>query len=412
MDNVMETIQHLKTPEYIIGYAESRIGGRSENQDSYGASDTPFGYLVTVCDGMGGGPGGKTASSIAVNEIIIGVKEGNTDDTVHNILIKAIRRANLAIIEKSQETPTLRGMGSTCTALLINEHSAIIAHVGDSRVYQIRGKSKIFRTFDHSMVFDLVKQKVITEEQARLSAQSNVITRALGLKPDIEVEICELPYLAGDRFLLSTDGIHGAIPESELILAAADKKHPLGAVTDTIATIVDGRGRDEGGNHDNLTLAIIETNINSIFKVKMDKRTKLIFASLMAFCLISVVFNCIQLKHRAISDSGEANIISAKVDSLDRVIGGLQGELYESRKAVEQSGAKELDIKNKVDELQSKISELNKNMKKLESQNKEYLDEIRRLIKDVEFCKSEANPDKVKERVKKIVIHQKYKEIK
>lgn len=203
----MDLIQQLKTPDYIIGFAESRIGGRSENQDSYGSSETPYGFVVTVCDGMGGGPGGKTASTIAVNEIITGIKEGNSDDTATNIVIKAVRRANLAIIEKGQENPALKGMGSTCTVLLISKDSAIVAHVGDSRVYQLRGKTKIFRTFDHSMVFDLVKQKVITEEQARLSAQANVITRALGIKPDMEVDVIELPYQDGDRFLLTTDGI-------------------------------------------------------------------------------------------------------------------------------------------------------------------------------------------------------------
>ena len=177
----MDLIQQLNTPDFIVGFAESRIGGRSENQDSYGSAETPYGFVVTVCDGMGGGPGGKTASSIAVKEIILGIKDGNPDDTTVNIVIKAIRRANLAIIEAGKETPALKGMGSTCTILLISTDSAIIAHVGDSRVYQLRGKNKIFRTFDHSMVFDLVKQKVITEEQARLSAQSNVITRALGI---------------------------------------------------------------------------------------------------------------------------------------------------------------------------------------------------------------------------------------
>lgn len=405
----METIQQLKTPEYIVGYAESRIGGRSENQDSFGASETPFGYLVTVCDGMGGGPGGKTASSIAVNEIIIGVKEGNTEDTVQNILIKAVRRANLAIIEKSHEIPTLKGMGSTCTALLINEHSAVIAHVGDSRVYQIRGRSKVFRTFDHSVVFDLVKQKVITEEQARLSVQSNMITRALGLKLDIEVEISEVSFLAGDRFLLSTDGIHGAIPETELIQAAADKKHPLGVVTDTIATIVDGRGRDEGGNHDNLTLAIIETNINSIFKVKMSKLTKVVLGSLMVICLISVTFNCIQLRHWLSSDK-EANAMVSKVDSLKSVIDKLQNDLQDAEKRADQFGTSGLDLQKQVDDLQSKVKKLTKSIENLEAQNKEYLDEIKRLIKDVEFCKSEANPDKVKELVRNIVIHSKYKD--
>ena len=86
----MDLIQQLKTPDFITGFAESRIGGRSENQDSYGYSDTPYGFVVTVCDGMGGGPGGKTASSIAVSEIISGIKEGNSDDTATNIVIKTI----------------------------------------------------------------------------------------------------------------------------------------------------------------------------------------------------------------------------------------------------------------------------------------------------------------------------------
>ena len=207
-------LTQLKTESpLILGFAESRIGGRSENQDSFDWADTPLGFLVTVCDGMGGGPGGKTASSIAVKEIIAGVMEADQQESPSNILIKAIRRANMAIINRGTEQPALQGMGSTCTVVLITPKSATVAHVGDSRVYQFRGNEKIFRTFDHSMVFELVKQKVITEEQARLSAQSNVITRALGIKPDVEVEVTERPFETGDRFLLCTDGIHGAVEE-------------------------------------------------------------------------------------------------------------------------------------------------------------------------------------------------------
>ena len=352
----MENIQQLKTPEFLTAFAESRIGGRMENQDSYGADETPFGYLITVCDGMGGGPGGKTASSIAVREIILGVKEGGTDDTLRNILIKAVRRANLAIIEQSLEIPELSGMGSTCTVVLINKHSALIAHVGDSRVYQIRGKSKVFRTFDHSMVFDLVRQKVITEEQARLSAQSNVITRALGLKTDLEVEIAEVPYLAGDRFLLSTDGIHGSLPEAELIAAVSDRKHSLGAVTDTIATLVDGQGREEGGHHDNLTLAIVETNINSILKVKMDKRTKILVAALAALCLVSLCFNCLQLKHKP--TLGEV-MVETVADSLK----SMQKQLEEKDSALRAT-------RDSIRENDAKIKELEAAVKKLEQERK------------------------------------------
>ena len=240
---------------------------------------------------MGGGPGGKTASTIAVREILTGIVEGNSDDTVQNIVKKAIRRANLAIIEAGKENSSLSGMGSTCTVLLISQTSAIVAHVGDSRVYQLRGRTKVFRTFDHSMVFDLVKQKVITEEQARLSAQSNVITRALGVKPDIEIDIAELPYLKGDRFILTTDGIHGAVAEPELIAMVADRKRAIGAITDEIVTTIDGKGRKEGGGHDNLTIAIVETKIDSKLKSKMNTQLKATLAALAALLLISLFFN-------------------------------------------------------------------------------------------------------------------------
>ena len=237
---------HTEDTEVAIGFAESRIGGRQENQDSYGAANTKRGFLVTVCDGMGGGPGGKTASTIAVKEIVAGVDESSDDETIPNVIIKAVRRANMAILEEGNKTPSLRGMGSTATVLLITEQSAFVAHVGDSRVYQLRGKKKVFRTFDHSQVFELVKQGIITEEVARLAANSNIITRALGIAPDVEVDIQELPYEKGDRFLLCSDGIHGMMPEKNLIKMVTNKKVSLGVVVDDVATFVDDEGRTNG----------------------------------------------------------------------------------------------------------------------------------------------------------------------
>ncbi len=302
-------LYQIKTELPIVGYCESRIGGRSENQDSYGYQDTPFGFLITVCDGMGGGPGGKTASSIAVNEIIGGVMNGDPDNSPKNVLLKAINRANLAILDKVTETPELKGMGTTCTAVLINDNSAIVAYVGDSRVYQLRNHHKVYRTFDHSMVFELVKQKVITEEQARLSEQSNYITRALGLKAELEVDITELPYEKGDLFLLCTDGIHGSFPEDEL-LAMVMKKGNLGQIVDDIATAVDGNGRKKGGGHDNLTLAVIETQKNSILKEKMNTRTKLIFAGIVALLVASIALNITQCSSiRKIKKANEPKIV-------------------------------------------------------------------------------------------------------
>lgn len=394
----MDLIQQLKTPDFITGFAESRIGGRSENQDSYGYSDTPYGFVVTVCDGMGGGPGGKTASSIAVSEIISGIKEGNSDDTATNIVIKAIRRANLAIIEAGNITPALKGMGSTCTVLLISEESAIVAHVGDSRVYQLRGKNKVFRTFDHSMVFDLVKQKVITEEQARLSAQSNVITRALGIKSDIEVDVTELPYDTGDRFLLTTDGIHGSVSEIELIEMASDKKHALGIVTDEIATTIDGKGRNEGGGHDNLTIAIIETKINSKLRSKMNTKLKFTLIGLIAICIVSIAFNVILCSRKASTSTGvqltenmksgtDSLKIVELIDSTKNLLSQLQA--FSDNQTDKSTEIKQLS--DKIQKVEKDLRDAKKELNNANANNKLYLDEIHRLIKEIDYAVNNAS---------------------
>lgn len=290
----MELIQLHDGHDDFWGFAESRIGGRQENQDSFGFRKTKVGFVVTVCDGMGGGPGGKKASSIAVDEILSSIEKSNGEEEIANILLQAIRKANLSIWEYAKFHPKFKGMGSTATVLLLNEDIAHVAHVGDSRVYQLRGRRKIFRTFDHSMVFDLVKQKIISEEQARLSAQSNIITRALGIRQNVDIDLARLPYEKGDRFLLCTDGIHGTMPESEL-LRMLSKKVSLGTIVDDVATFVDQNGHNLGGGHDNLTLAMVQTKSNSKIKPKMSRKVKLFVVLLSLFFVFSIGLNCYQL---------------------------------------------------------------------------------------------------------------------
>lgn len=285
---------HTEDNGLAVGFAESRIGGRMENQDSYGAKQTRHGFLVTVCDGMGGGPAGKTASAIAVREIIAGVEEAEEEEDIAGVITKAVQRANVAIWKQGQEYPELRGMGTTATVLLLSRRAAYVAHVGDSRIYQLRGSLKIFRTTDHSVVAQLVRSKVITEEQARLSAQSNIITRALGIQPEVDVDTGTLPYEKGDRFILCTDGVHGSMPEKELLKLVARNNCVLGALVDDIATVVDNLGRNSGGGHDNLTLAVIEAKKNSILKSKMSKRAKIIVGALSAVCVVSIALNVMQ----------------------------------------------------------------------------------------------------------------------
>lgn len=287
-------MEPIKTHFNILGYVDSRIGGRAENQDFSGFADTPLGLLVVVCDGMGGGPSGKLASTIAVkNTVDYVMKVKDVKAPRDKVLADAVDYAHAAIIDRQRNDPSCKGMGTTLTALLINSESAYVAHVGDSRVYQFRGGRMVFRTKDHSYVGELVQKGDLTEEQARLSARSNIITRCLGggnSKAEVDGP---LAYMAGDRFMLCTDGIWGMMPEPQLIKLVAKTKSLSGA-TDATVIAVDEQGRNEGNHHDNLTIALLDTTEDSILKEPMSKTTRIIIYALGALLALSLLFNFIQ----------------------------------------------------------------------------------------------------------------------
>lgn len=279
----------IKTEYPLKGMVESRIGGRSENQDNYGFCDTPIGSVVVVCDGMGGMQGGRFASMIAVKSILDFIQAVPESADPSDTLVNAIRKAHADILQAGHQNPELYGMGTTVTAAIFSEQCAVLAHVGDSRIYQLRGRRKVFRTFDHSMVFEMVKSGILTEEQARLSDKSNIILRALGVYGEIVPEIEVRPYLKGDRFVLCTDGFWGCMPESRLIEHLAGKRIDL--TLEKTADLADRIGQKKGGNHDNLTAAIVEMKSNSLMKEKMSKIVRIILIVLSALLLASVVLN-------------------------------------------------------------------------------------------------------------------------
>ncbi|MDI9878285.1 PP2C family protein-serine/threonine phosphatase [Flectobacillus longus] len=259
--------------------SKSAIGGRRENQDSEGSLMTKLGFLCVVCDGMGGAAGGKTASTMAVNIIL---QEVANTTILHPALalLTAINKANHEIFSRGRQQTELRGMGTTVTALILNNDKATIAHAGDSRIYLLRDGEKVFRTNDHSKVFELVKRGILTEEQARLSEESNVIQRALGIAPDIEVEINDnIPFLKNDLFMLCTDGVCGAVPEENL-LQMLTKEKDIRALAEKVITQIDTLGNRQGGGHDNLTVSFVQPLVNSKLEVKIDMKTKLIIYSL------------------------------------------------------------------------------------------------------------------------------------
>ena len=289
----------LETQYPYNALADSRQGGRPENQDTCAWGDTPYGFLVTVCDGMGGGPSGKTASATAANRLVQFVTEYDEPgaDRVQ-LLADAVQAANTAVYEMAQENPAFKGMGTTATALLINEKSAIVAHVGDSRVYQFRGGRKVFRTWDHSQVFEKLKMGTFkTEEEARNAPGSNIILRAVGTCEHVKVDVVELPYEKGDRFMLCTDGIWGAFPEKEIIAMAA-KTAVLSGAVESLVVRVDAEGAQNGGHHDNLTVALVETKIESKLKEEMSTKHNRILTALGVLCALSLLLNVILILTR------------------------------------------------------------------------------------------------------------------
>lgn len=259
-------------------FIQSEIGGRSENQDTYGLRQTRYGKLIVVCDGMGGHRGGARASKLAVITILEEMKKASIKHDAVSVLRSAIEKANTRIWDESRSNSAYQNMGTTIVALLIASQKAICCHIGDSRLYQLRAGKIIHRTLDHSHVFELVKAGMMTEEEARVSNQSNIITRALGISPIVEIEMDNLSYQQGDRFLLCTDGIWGALPEMELIKLAS-RSGNIEQINKELVEKIDAIGFKNGGKHDNLTAALvdIDQDFEKNNKIKFDKKNKSIF---------------------------------------------------------------------------------------------------------------------------------------
>lgn len=255
----------------LTGFAETRQGGRPENQDDFAFSDTPLGFLVVVCDGMGGGPGGKTASSVAKAEIVRSLMHATSQMSIQEALCQAAATADAALKAYIAHDQRLAGMGSTFVAILIRQSSAIIAHAGDSRCYRLHRGRMVFRTHDHSLVGELVRKRSLTEEQARTSPQSNLITRGLGSVSNTQPDVDIVPYCQGDRFVLCTDGVWGIMEQSQLLSRFREMKN-LSTDVLRMADEIDRIGFGQGGHHDNHTFVVIDMEANSTLKDSLSLR--------------------------------------------------------------------------------------------------------------------------------------------
>src|SRR6266545_2830313 len=235
---------------------------RPHNEDSL-CVDPEVGLFV-VCDGLGGRNAGEVASRLAVEVIQKHVREaqGNANlpmvgaydrqfSALTNRLASAIRLANQAIHDAATDQPDQEGMGTTVVSAMLNGQTLSVAHVGDSRLYLIRGDTIEPLTADHSLVAEQVRRGMLTEEEAERSPQRNIITRALGIDETVEVELDEVPLMQGDAVLLCSDGLTKGVKPAEILSAVRDA-HASEDASDRLVKLANAAGGD-----DNTTVIVI-----------------------------------------------------------------------------------------------------------------------------------------------------------
>ena len=258
----MPQVTSLKGKLTFVGQTDTgRV--REHNEDTI-ATDSDVGLLV-LADGMGGYNAGEVASGIAVKTITNLVREGlgredlasidrSTGLTRPSIVLRdAITRANKIIYQTARSQAECEGMGTTVVAALFYDNRVSIAHVGDSRLYRQRGSQIAQVTMDHSLLQELVDRGFYSPEEAQRAANKNYVTRALGVEPQVEVEVQEHPVDKGDIFILCSDGLSDMVEDEDIRLTIST----FGANLDTVAKQLIQLANENGGR-DNVSVVLAQ----------------------------------------------------------------------------------------------------------------------------------------------------------
>ncbi len=224
------------------------------NQDHLYTSLEPVGNLPNiflVADGMGGHRAGGYASSCAVETIL---QEAGIcpEEEVEQILTRAIRRANEVIAHRAGEDERFAGMGTTVVAACLKQEELIAANVGDSRLYVVHDDSIEQVTEDHSLVQEMVKYGGINREEARVHPNKNIITRAVGLEEDLQVDCFRRTLRRGERVLLCSDGLTDML-EDEQIRRIIDKNRDVRSAAQALV-----KAANDNGGRDNIAVIVID----------------------------------------------------------------------------------------------------------------------------------------------------------
>lgn len=258
-------------PELAI-WGASDIGCvRDDNEDALAIGDLDAGVLwdgaapltvagaraalLVVCDGMGGAQGGEVASDLAARTVWSEMRDAHATDEVPvfaRLLRRAVRAANLRVWDEGQREPSLRGMGTTLSAVGFAGTRAVIAQVGDSRVYVRRAGVLVQVTRDQSLISALVQAGRISQSEVRSAIGASAILQALGVADDVEPSLSVVDLRRGDRLLVCSDGLHGQVADGGLDAILGARDAPRDAAEALIAA-----ARAAGGG-DNITAIVCD----------------------------------------------------------------------------------------------------------------------------------------------------------
>ena len=221
---------------------------RGNNEDNLVVAEP----LFAVADGMGGHRGGEVASLTAIETLREAFEQHRTADG----LVEAARRANTAVWDRAQDDPDLRGMGTTLTAVALvevdGEQRLVVVNVGDSRAYLLQQGELSRLTEDHSLVEDLVREGQLSADEAATHPQRHILTRVLGMGPDVEPDVWQILPYEGDRLLLCSDGLTNEVSDSEIASVLRRLADPADAARELVRL-----ARAHGGS-DNITVVVID----------------------------------------------------------------------------------------------------------------------------------------------------------
>jgi len=234
---------------------------RSHNEDAV-FGDAVRG-LVILADGMGGYNAGEVASGMATTVLSSELRKAFTEKPPHKleangqlrshaVLEAEIARANSTIYQASQSQPQYAGMGTTLVVALFYDNQVTVAHIGDSRLYRLRGEEFRLMTRDHSLLQEQIDSGMISVEEARLSHNKNLVTRALGVEAQVEPEIRDYDVAAGDIYLLCSDGLNDMVSDDDIALTLMSLTANLELAGDQLIQMA-----NDNGGRDNVSVILV-----------------------------------------------------------------------------------------------------------------------------------------------------------